>query len=77
MKALGTVLLAGGVLILGLAAGYVVALIVTISLGAILQVAGDDGGTARAWILTGLTYLVWAVVAVFASRRLWRWLRTP
>ena len=77
MKALGTVLLAGGVLILGLAAGYVVALIVTISLGAIFPLNGDDGGTARAWILTGLTYLVWAVVAVFASRRLWRWLRTP
>ena len=77
MKALGTVLLAGGVLILGLAAGYVVALIVTISLGAIFPLTGDDGGTARAWILTGLTYLVWAVVAVFASRRLWRWLRTP
>ena len=77
MKALGTVLLAGGVLILGLAAGYVVALIVTISLGAIFPLAGGDGGTARAWILTGLTYLVWAVVTAFASRRLWRWLRTP
>jgi hypothetical protein len=77
VKALGTVLLAGGVLILGLAAVYVVALIVTISLGAIFQLAGDDGSTARAWILTGLTYLVWAVVTAFASRRLWRWLRTP
>ena len=64
-------------LFLGLAAGYVVTLIVTISLGAIFPLAGDAGGTARAWILTGLTYLVWAVVTVFASRRLWRWLRTP
>jgi hypothetical protein len=77
VKALGTLLLAGGVLVLGLAAGYVVALVVTISLGTIFPLTPDDGGTLRALIPTAITYLAWAVVTVFASRRLWRWLRTP
>ena len=77
MKAVGTVLLGAGVLAIALAAGYLVALVLTISAGAILPLRAEDEGTLRVWLLAGLTYLVWALVTAFVFRRLWRWLRTP
>ena len=77
MKALGSVLLGAGILVIALGAGYLVALVLTISLGAIFPLTPGDEGTPRVWILTGLTYLAWALAAAFVFRRLWRWLRTP
>ena len=77
MKAIGTVLLAGGVLVLALVAGYLVALVLTMAAGAIFPLRTGDEGTLRVWLLTGLTYLAWAVVTAFVFRRLWRWVRMP
>jgi hypothetical protein len=77
VKALGTLLLGAGILVIALAAGYVVALVLTISLGAIFPLRPEDEGTVRVWVLAGLTYLAWALAAAFVFRRLWRWLRTP
>jgi hypothetical protein len=77
VKAIGTVLLAGGVLAIALAAGYLVALGLTMSIGAVFVVAAEDESTIRVLVLTGLTYLAWAIVTAFVFRRLWRWLRSP
>ncbi|HEY3334898.1 MAG TPA: hypothetical protein VGK16_06620 [Candidatus Limnocylindrales bacterium] len=77
MKVLGTLLLGAGTVVIALGAGYVVALVLTISLGAIFPLRPGDEGTARVWILAGITYLAWGLAAAFVFWRLWRWLRTP
>ncbi len=77
VRLVGTALTAAGIVLVAIGAGYVVALILTISVNAILPLRPEDAGTLRVWIPSLIAYIAWAATGLFVFRGLWRWLRTP
>jgi hypothetical protein len=75
LKRLGDLMLALGLVVAGLAAGFVVALITQLSINAIFGVM-DETETVRATLEPLIGYVLWGLVALAVVVGGWRRLRS-
>jgi hypothetical protein len=73
---IGTVLLAGGLLVLALFAGFIVAMVVAIALASLLPIDPETQDVVPGILQAAVVYLVWGVTAALTFAVTWRRLRT-
>ena len=76
-SAIGTLLLAGGLLVLALFAGFIVAMVVAITLATLLPVDAGTQDVLPTILQAVLVYLVWGVTATLTFAVTWRRMRAP
>ena len=74
---IGTLLLAGGLLVLALFAGFIVAMVVAITLATLLPIEEGSQDVLPAILQAVLVYLVCGVTATLTFAVTWRRLRAP
>ena len=76
-RTIGTVLLAGGLLALALFAGFIVAMVVAISLATLVPLDPRSEDVAPGILQAVVVYAVWGVTATATFAVAWRRLRAP
>ena len=74
---IGTILLAGGLLVLALFVGFMVAMVAAIALASLLPIDPDGRDVAPGILQSAVVYLVWGATAAFTFAICWRRLRAP
>ena len=74
---IGTLLLAGGLLVLALFAGFLVAMVVAITLATLLPIGDETQDVLPGIGQAVLVYVVWGVTATLTFAVAWRRLRAP
>jgi multisubunit Na+/H+ antiporter MnhE subunit len=75
MRLIGTALLAGGVLLVALVLGFVVAMVVAVTLGNLLPVDPRSTDATPEILRAVVVYLVWGISATAVFAFTWRRLR--
>ena len=75
MRVIGTVLLAGGVLLMALVLGFVVAMVLAVALGSLMPVDPDSIDATPEILRAVIVYLVWGISATAVFAFTWRRLR--
>ena len=76
MRVIGTVLLAGGVLLMALVLGFVVAMVLAVALGSLMPVDPDSIDATPEILRAVIVYLVWGITATAVFAFTWRRLRS-
>jgi len=76
MRIIGTTLLAGGVLLVALVLGFVVAMIVAVALGSAMPVDPESADPTPEIMRAVVVYLVWGISATVVFAFTWRRLRS-
>jgi hypothetical protein len=76
MRLIGTVLLAGGILLVALVLGFVVAMVVAVTLGSLIPVDPESVDATPEILRAVLVYLVWGITATAVFALTWRRLRS-
>ena len=76
MRLIGTVLLAGGILLAALVLGFVVAMVVAVTLGSLIPVDPESVDATPEILRAVLVYLVWGITATAVFAFTWRRLRS-
>ena len=76
MRVIGTMLLAGGLLVVALVLGFVVAMVVAVTLGSLIPVDPRSTDATPEILRAVLVYLVWGITATAVFAFTWRRLRS-
>jgi len=75
MRVIGTMLLAGGLLLVALVLGFVVAMVIAVTLGSLIPVDPESTDATPEILRAVVVYLVWGVAATAVFAFTWRRLR--
>ena len=76
MRVIGTLLLAGGVLLVALVLGFVVAMVFAVTLGSLIPVDAESTDATPEIVRAVIVYLVWGISATAVFAFTWRRLRS-
>jgi multisubunit Na+/H+ antiporter MnhE subunit len=76
MRVIGTMLLAGGLLLVALVLGFVVAMVIAVTLGSLIPVDPESADATPEILRAVIVYLVWGVTATAVFAVTWRRLRS-
>jgi len=76
MRVIGTLLLAGGVLLVALVLGFVVAMVFAVTLGSLMPVDPESTDATPEIVRAVIVYLVWGISATAVFAFTWRRLRS-
>ena len=76
MRMIGTMLFAGGLLLVALVLGFVVAMVIAVTLGSVVPVDPESADPTPEILRAVVVYLVWGVTAAAVFAFTWRRLRS-
>ena len=76
MRVIGTMLLAGGVLLMALVLGFVVSMVLAVTLGSLMPVDPQNTDATPEIVRAVVVYLVWGISATAVFAFTWRRLRS-
>ena len=75
MRVIGVTLLAGGVLLVAIVLGFIVAMVVAVTLGSLMPIDPESADALPEVLRAALVYLVWGISAIAVFAFTWRRLR--